>query len=71
MSEHPTSDDRFQPGSWMEIDRTSGWSPGSRSELRRIASSDIEILKECIRLDDKLKALKRLMDETKPTGPRR
>jgi hypothetical protein len=58
----------FAPGSWPEVTRLTGWSPGALTLKSRAVRGDIELLKEIIRANDDLRRLREQMQKDKYWG---
>lgn len=62
------AEDRLTPGSWPEVTRLTGWSPGAPAKPKAASPNDIEQLKEIIRLNDHLRRLREEMQKDKYWG---
>jgi hypothetical protein len=61
--------DPFTPGSWPEVTRLTGWSPGAPVRPKLVPTpNDIEQLKEIIRANDDLRRLRELIQKDKYWG---
>lgn len=60
--------DSFTPGNWPEVTRLTGWSPGAPIKPKAVSPSDIEQLKEIIRINDHLRRLREQMQKDKYWG---
>lgn len=58
MTDQRTPDPDFAPGSWTEVTRLTGWSPGAPT---RSTPDEIEQLKKLIRFNDHIRKLRELM----------
>lgn len=71
MTTQPTSDDRFQPGSWNEIQRLVGWRPcpgtAKKTKQQELQDEEARKLMEVIRQMDELRALEK---KTRELGQR-
>jgi hypothetical protein len=63
------AEDRLTRGSWTEVTRLTGWSPGAPVQPKLIPAPDnIELLKEIIRFNDQLRRLREQMQNDKHWG---